>query len=67
MEGFHLLDNYGDILSLEDICEILNIGKNTAYKLLNSQTIPGFKIGHVWKISKETLNDYIKFSSNPQK
>lgn len=59
-----MLDNYNDILSLEDICEILNIGKNTAYNLLQRQIIKGFKIGHVWKISREALKNYIENISN---
>ena len=59
-----MLDNYSDILSLEDVCEILNIGKNAAYDLLRRQIIKGFKIGHVWKIPKEALNTYIQQATN---
>lgn len=58
-----MLNNYGDILDLEDVCEILHIGKNTAYHLLNSKILNGFKIGHVWKISKEELISFIKLSA----
>lgn len=61
-----MLDNYGEILNLEDVCEILNIGKNAAYYLLKHQIIKGFKIGHVWKIPKKVLNDFIINSSIPK-
>ncbi|MDR2023093.1 MAG: helix-turn-helix domain-containing protein [Hungatella sp.] len=44
---------------LEDVCEILSIGKNTAYSLLNTKELQGFKIGHVWKIPKSSLESYI--------
>ena len=49
-----------EILSLEDVCEILNIGKNTAYRLLNAQELQGFKIGHIWKIPRVSLETYIQ-------
>ena len=58
-EGLYLLEQYNEILTLDEMCEILNIGKNTAYRLLNSKEINGFKIGHVWKIPKELLKEYI--------
>lgn len=57
--GFHLLEHYNDILTLDEMCEILNIGKNTAYRLLNSKEVNGFKIGHTWKIPKTFLEEYI--------
>lgn len=54
-----LLNDYGDILNIEDLCEVLLIGKNAAYKLLESGEIKGFRFGRKWKISKEALEDYI--------
>jgi excisionase family DNA binding protein len=60
MKGvFYLLEQYNEILTLDEMCEILNIGKNTAYRLLNSKEINAFKIGHVWKITKKSLENYI--------
>lgn len=54
-----MLKNYKDILSVEDLCEILSIGKNTAYRLLKSGEIKSVRIGKVYKIPKETLIKYI--------
>lgn len=54
-----MLEYYREILSLDDICEILNIGKNTAYRLLAENELTGFKIGHVWKIPRKNLESYI--------
>lgn len=54
-----MINGYGDILSLEDVCEILSIGKNTAYSMLNTKELQGFKIGHIWKIPKYSLESYI--------
>lgn len=54
-----MLENYNEILTLDEMCEVLKIGKNTAYRLLNAEEINGFKIGHIWKIPKSSLIMYI--------
>lgn len=51
------------ILEMHDLCNLLNIGKNTAYKLLNSGDIDAFKIGSVWKIPLDSFNEYISRKS----
>lgn len=54
-----MLDQYPDILDMEDICKILRIGKNQAYSLLHTKQIGGFRIGRVWKIPKVALEAYL--------
>lgn len=55
-----MYDNeYNTLLTLEDLCEYLMIGKNAAYQLLNSNEIKAFKIGRVWKIPKEAVQEYV--------
>ena len=54
-----MLDGYDDILTVEQLMELLNIGKNVAYKILNSKEIPSFRIGRVHKIPKKCVMDYI--------
>lgn len=54
-----MLSNYGDILNIDELCEVLLIGKNAAYKLLESGEIKGFRFGRKWKISKVALEDFI--------
>ena len=54
-----MFNSYGEILNIEDLCEILLIGKNAAYRLLDSGEIKGFRFGRKWKISKTALEDYI--------
>lgn len=55
-----LLEQYPDILTAEELCEVLNIGANAAYQLLNDGTIPAFRIGRRWKIPKEAVQQYIR-------
>lgn len=53
-----------DIISIEELCEALSIGKNTAYSLLNSKEIAAFRIGRSWKIPKESVSEYINKKCN---
>lgn len=58
-----MLDNYNDLLTIDDLCEVLAIGKNTAYSLLNSNNLQAFRIGKSWKIPKQGVINYIKKQS----
>lgn len=48
-----------ELITFEELCETLMIGRNTAYKLLKSGKLKAFKIGRVWKIPKRAVSDYI--------
>lgn len=54
-----LLGQYPDVLTVEELCEVLNIGANAAYSLLNKKEIPAFRIGRRWKVPKEAVVQYI--------
>ena len=54
-----MFKEYKDILSICDLCKALNIGKNSAYKLVKDGTIKSIRIGSVYKISREALIEYI--------
>ena len=44
-----MFKDYSDLVSTEELCEALGIGRNTAYHLLNSGQIKAFKCGKAWK------------------
>lgn len=52
-------ENYNEMISLEDLCEILTIGKSTAYHLLQTNQIKAFKIGRIWKIPRESVSEFV--------
>lgn len=58
-----MFNNFDDVLKVEDLCEALKIGKNAAYRLLNEEKVKGFRIGRIWKISKQSLEEYINGQS----
>lgn len=55
-----MFENYPDILTLEDLMEILHIGKVFAYKLVKSKKVKAIKIGREYKITKESVINLFK-------
>ena len=53
-----LSDNL-EILTVQELMELLYIGKNAAYKLLNEGQIKAFRIGNTWKIPRAAVDEYI--------
>ena len=53
-----------DLVTIDEFCKILMVGKNTAYSLLKSGAIKSFKINRVWKIPRVSVDEYIKIQSN---
>lgn len=53
-----------ELLSVEELCSTLNIGRNTAYTLLQNGDIPAFRVGRKWKITKEALEQYVSLKNN---
>jgi len=54
-----MFKDYDDIITVEELCEMLMIGKNTAYKLLGSGRIKAIRIGRIWKIPKKAVEEFV--------
>ena len=48
------------ILSLEELCEQLTIGRNAAYNLLRTGQIKAFRIKRIWKSPQSSINEYVQ-------
>ena len=53
-------ENMNQLITIEEVCKMLNLGRGSAYRLLQDKEIKGFKIGKKWKIPKEAVNEYIE-------
>ena len=54
------LYNYPDILTIEEVMELLKIGRGQCYTYLNSGLLKGFKLGSkTWKIPRESVEEFI--------
>lgn len=56
--------NTTEIMTVEELMELLHIGKSTVYQLLDSGEIKAFRIGRKWKIPKKAVYEYIQRKTN---
>lgn len=54
-----MFENYGDIVSIQDLMQMLCIGKNKAYDLIHSGIIKSFRVGNHIRICKKSIITYI--------
>ena len=59
-----MFDEYPDILTTEEVSDLLRAGYNSVYELLNNGKLKGYRNGRVWRISKESIKKYILDSAN---
>ncbi len=57
-----MFNEHDDILTVEEMCEILKVGKNNAYKLLNQGNIKAFRNGKNWRIPRKSVVEYVEKS-----
>lgn len=55
-----MLNDYGDVLTVNDIYKILPLGKNSVYELLNSGKIKVIRINKKILVLKEDLINFLK-------
>ena len=60
----HSFDELPLVLRVEDIMDILDIGRNTAYELVRCGKIHSVKAGKQIRIPKQAVVDYLSRYSN---
>ena len=53
-----------EILTVEEVCDILRIGKNSAYNLINSGEIKCYLYNRIWKIPRISVDEYMERMRN---
>lgn len=59
-----MLEMYDDLLTAEEACEALKMGKNALYELLASGKLKAFRNGRVWRIPRLAVEAYIRAQAN---
>lgn len=54
-----MYDDYNEILTVAQFAELLQIGMNTAYKVINSGEIESFRIQNSHRIQRSAVAEYI--------
>ena len=58
-KSYELFSDYPDILSVQQLMELLQIGKVLAYKLIESKKFKAVKIGREYKVLKNSIIEFI--------
>lgn len=56
----YIFNDYPDVVTVEQLREMLHIEKTFAYKLLKNNIIEAFKCGRSYRILKSTVIEYLK-------
>lgn len=54
-----MFNDYRDIVTVDRLCEMLSIGKNSAYTRLASGQNKTYRHNRVWKIPEVAVSNYI--------
>jgi excisionase family DNA binding protein len=49
-----------EIMTFKECKDILKVGKNTLLDLIHSRELDAFKIGNRWKITRESVEEFIR-------
>lgn len=55
-----MFENYKDIVGIDELCDMLGIGRNKAYELLRSGDIKHKMIGKKYRIPKKYVITYLE-------
>ena len=59
-----VFEEMDDILTPEDACAIMKVGKNRLYELLSTNQLKAYRNGRVWRIPKRAVVEYICKAAN---
>ena len=48
------------LMSVDELAEYLNLGKQTIYNWLQQKKISGIKIGKVWRFDRKYIDKWLK-------
>lgn len=55
-----MLERYDDLLTTEEACEVLKIGKNALYAILADGSLKAYRNGRIWRIPRQAVEEYIR-------
>ena len=52
-----------DLMTIREVCERLQISRNTVYSLLKRGDLEGVKVGRMWRIPDKSIWNYITLNN----
>lgn len=54
-----IFTQYGDVVTVDEVMEMLKLGKNTVYNLLKDRKIESLRVGTRYVIPKKSVIDFL--------
>jgi excisionase family DNA binding protein len=54
-----------DLLTTNQLLELLQVDRTTVYRMLSEGRVPGFKVGGQWRFSRQEIEAWLKEQSRP--
>jgi excisionase family DNA binding protein len=54
-----MFSTYGDVVTVEELSEMLKIGRNTAYELVRGNIVKNVRVGRSIRIPKDAVIEYL--------
>ncbi|MHB8383238.1 MAG: helix-turn-helix domain-containing protein [Candidatus Binataceae bacterium] len=58
------MHDFGKILTIAEVAQILRMHRNTVYRLVKRGDLPGFKIGDNWRVDEKALRTLLARESD---
>lgn len=62
IDSYNALVDYPDVLNIQQIQEILNIGRNSIYNLLKANKIKSIKVGKKYVVPKQSIINFLEIA-----
>lgn len=59
-----MINEEAALITVQELCEQLMIGRNAAYQLLRSGDLKCFRMNRIWKIPQQSVTEYLQRKSN---
>jgi excisionase family DNA binding protein len=53
------MPNDHEVLTMKEICDLLQVNQSTVYKLLRERSIPGFRVGSDWRFRRDVIERWM--------
>jgi excisionase family DNA binding protein len=54
------LNGYGDVMTVHELAEYLQLSEAKVYRLANAGQVPGCRVGKSWRFKKELVDEWIR-------
>jgi excisionase family DNA binding protein len=48
-----------EVLTMKEICDLLQVNQSTIYKLVRRGSIPGFRVGSDWRFRRDVIERWM--------